>query len=125
MKSLFTVILLLYGKFLFCQITYQQVFVDYDSAWEFRNLKIIPVRSKAPGTVPVISLSKALQQGWVAISERGTASTENVHWLRINNNTDKAVFISSGEMVTGGRQDRIVSKDTVLVPTGHDQYIPA
>ena len=125
MKALFTFIILLYSNSLFCQVTYQQVYVDYDSTWEFKNLKIIPVRSKGPEAIPVITLSKALQNGWVTISERGTASTENVHWLRINNHTSKPLFISSGEMVTGGRQDRIVSKDTILVPTGTDQYVPA
>jgi hypothetical protein len=125
MKALLIFIFLLHSTWLFCQVTYQQVYVDYDSTWEFRNLKVIPVRSKGPVEVPVVSLSKALQQGWVTITERGTASTENVHWLRINNHTNKPLLISSGEMVTGGRQDRVVSRDTILVPTGGDQYIPA
>jgi hypothetical protein len=125
MKALFTLIIFLQSSCIFCQITYQQVYVDYDSSWEFRNLKIIPVRAKGPATLPVVSLSSAIRHGWVTITERGTASTENVHWLRINNNSDKSLLISSGEMITGGRQDRIVSKDTILEPTGADQYVPA
>ena len=125
MKALFTLIVLLQSSYLFCQVTYQQVYVDYDSSWQYRNLKIIPVRAKGPGSLPVVSLSSAIKHGWVTITERGTASTENVHWLRINNNSDKALFISSGEMITGGRQDRIVSKDTILEPSGGDQYVPA
>jgi len=115
------------------QITYQTVFVDYDSAWQYKNLKIIPIRPKGGGgglapmlidNPDIISLSQAINQGVATISERGTASTENVHWLRINNQSDKSIFINSGEMIAGGRQDRMVMKDTILVPTKRDQYIP-
>src|SRR5688572_32396148 len=95
----------------FAQITYDKVFVDYDSAIEFRNLKLIPIRMKGPSQpVEVMSFSAAMQKGLVVVSERGTASTENVHWLRIKNNSKKAVFVGSGELVAGGRQDRVVTK---------------
>jgi hypothetical protein len=109
------------------QLTYETLYVDYDSAWQYKNLKLIPIRPKQgsgnqmPG---VISLSQALQQGLATITERGTASTENVHFLRINNRSDKSLLISSGELIAGGRQDRIVAKDTILAPSGKDQYIP-
>jgi len=108
------------------QLTYETLYVDYDSAWQYKNLKLIPIRPKQgfgnqmPG---VISLSQALQQGLATITERGTASTENVHFLRINNRSDKSLLISSGELIAGGRQDRMVAKDTILAPSGKDQYI--
>jgi hypothetical protein len=65
-----------------------------------------------------------LQKGFATVSERGSASTENVHFLRINNSSDKTIYISSGEIIAGGRQDRMIAKDTLLVPTGRDQYVP-
>lgn len=108
------------------QITYEEVWIDYDSAAEYKNLKVIPVRRKdqgGPGK-PVLSLAKGLQSGQVMVSERGTASTENVHWLRVNNNSGEPVFIASGEIVTGGRQDRMITRDTVLESMNSDQYIP-
>ena len=113
------------------QITYETVWVDYDSAWQYKNLKIIPIRGKnhpgnpllgGPGNI--ISLSQALNSGLATISERGTASTENVHWLRINNHSDKSILINSGEVISGGRQDRIVSRDTIMAPSPRDEYIP-
>lgn len=108
------------------QLIYETVWVDYDSAWEYKSLQLIPIRSKGPGgTAPrVISLSKAIQNGTATISERGSASTENVHWLRINNKSDNTIFVASGQTFTGGRQDRMITKDTLLEPTGKDQYIP-
>jgi len=108
------------------QLTYQNLEVQYDSAIEYRNLKIIPITKKSAGGSPVssfLTLGKAMQQGIVTVSERGTASTENVHWLRINNKSNIPLFIGSGEVVLGGRQDRMVTNDTVLVPTGRDQYV--
>src|SRR5687768_8181677 len=86
------------------QLTYNTLYVDYDSAWTYKNLKIIPIRPKGPGgpgqVVPgVVSLSHALGNGTVAVSERGSAATENVHWLRINNNGQQPVFIGSGEII--------------------------
>jgi hypothetical protein len=108
------------------EITYDNVYVDYDSAVEFKNLRIIPIRpkngfgKKAP---KAISLSQAIKQGIAVISERGSASTENVHFLRINNHSDQTIYISSGELISGGRQDRMITRDTLLEPNGRDQYV--
>lgn len=127
MKWLYLIVLTsLTGSPLFAQLTYETLMVDYDSAIEYKNLKIIPIRhkSKAADLPGIISFSKAIQTGMITLSERGTASTENVHWLRIKNKSTKPVFISSGEVVLGGRQDRMVTKDTLLFPNGSDQYIP-
>ena len=108
------------------EITYDNVYVDYDSAVEFKNLRIIPIRPKngfGNKSRRMISLNQAMKQGIAVVSERGTASTENVHYLRINNHSDQIIYISSGEMFSGGRQDRIVMLDTLLEPNGRDQYI--
>jgi hypothetical protein len=132
-KALLIVILLLSGKLLSAQLTYNNLQVDYDSALAYKNLKIIPIRPKGGfGTQTrllydysdIVSLGQAIQHGYVTVSERGTASTENVHWLRINNKSNKKIFIGSGEMIMGGRQDRMVSRDTVMAPNGRDQYVP-
>lgn len=128
-KKLIFLCLLFVYKIVPAQLTYQTLYVDYDSAWTYKNLKIIPIRPKGPGepapVVPgVISLSQGLANGSVVVSERGTAATENVHWLRINNNGREPVYIGSGEIILGGRQDRMVSKDTILPPSPKDQYIP-
>jgi hypothetical protein len=113
----------------FGQITYETVYVDYDSVWQYKNLRVIPIRPRAkPGqsnsSPGVLSLSQAIKQGLATVTERGTASTENVHWLRINNNSNKSLFVSSGEIIGGGRQDRMIARDTILAPSLKDQYVP-
>jgi len=110
------------------EITYDNVYVDYDSAIEYKNLRIIPIRPKhgfGNGLPRVITLSQAMKQGIATVSERGVASTENVHFLRINNHSDQTIYISAGEIVSGGRQDRMLAQDTLLEPNGRDQYVSA
>lgn len=130
MKYLFSVFLLLGAASASAQLTYQTLYVDYDSAWEFKNLRIIPIRRKAGGGLPkdgsieAVPLSKALTQGLVTVSERGSTSFENVHWLRFNTRSDKPIYIAGGEIVTGGRQDRMIVADTILNPSTKDQYVP-
>ena len=96
-KNILTICFLLFSyQELFSQITYDQVLVDYDSAIEYKNLKLIPVRRKGPAGpgAGIISLNAAIKKGLVQVSERGTASIDNVHWLRINNNSKNPIFIT-------------------------------
>lgn len=127
-KRLITLCFLLICKLVPAQLTYQNLYVDYDSAVTYKNLKIIPIRPKGFGGLgmvapDVVALSQAIAAGTAIVTERGTAATENVHWLRINNNGPKPIYISSGEIILGGRQDRMVARDTVLPPSPKDQYI--
>ncbi len=125
----YTLILIFFLFFFsgFTQLTYETVWVDYDSAWTYKSLQVVPVRYKGngqgSGSGKIISLSKALEQGLASVSERGTAATENVHWLRINNHSDQSIFVASGQTFVGGRQDRMVSRDTILPASSKDQYI--
>lgn len=119
--------LLLIAKASSGQLIYETVWVDYDSAVEYKSLQLVPIRPKEMAGKPgprMMSLNKAIEKGLATISERGTASTENVHWLRVNNKSDNSIFVSSGQTFTGGRQDRMVTRDTLLKPSGTDQYIP-
>ena len=112
------------------QLTYETLYVDYDSAFLFRNLKIIPIRRKGGGGGPggtgadVVPLGEAISKGLVTVTERGTTSFENVHWLRFNTKSNKSVYIGGGEIITGGRQDRMIVRDTILGPSEKDQYVP-
>jgi len=130
MKFLFSILFVLSADSVCAQLTYETLFVDYDSAFTYKNLKIIPIRQKDNGYggvigIPkVMSLNEAIKNGIAKITERGTASTENVHWLRINNNSDSSIYVGSGEIIAGGRQDRMVMHDTILPPSKKDQYIP-
>ncbi len=130
-KMLLSILLSLCTLSTLAQLTYETLYVDYDSAWQFKNLKIVPIRRKGggPGGGPagmpeVVSLNQALSRGLITVTERGTTSFDNVHWLRFNTHSNKSVYISGGEIIAGGRQDRMIIHDTILGPSEKDQYVP-
>jgi len=89
MQKWFTICILLLANHAFAQLTYEQLYVDYDSAVAYKNLRIIPIRYKgnrdnaSPLLKNTMSFSQAMQQGLITVQERGTAAVENVHWLSL------------------------------------------
>lgn len=83
------------------------------------NLAIYFVHGQSrPGPVP-LTLQEALAKQAVEIHETG-----EVNVLNIKNNGDQAVFIQSGDIVKGGRQDRVLSVSMLLPPHSHTMPIP-
>ena len=131
MLKWYTICILLFANHAFAQLTYEHLYVDYDSAVTYKNLRIIPIRYKGNNDNAssvllknTISFSQAMQQGLITVQERGTAAVENVHWLSLYNNSDKNIFVSSGEVLAGGRQDRIVTKDTIVIAKSGRTNLP-
>jgi len=59
----------------------------------------------------ILTLQEALAQKLVVVRETG-----NVNQLSIRNLSDKLVFVQSGDIVKGGRQDRTMQYDLILQP---------
>lgn len=76
-------------------------------AHENLTLYLVHGRS-APGPVPM-TLEEALQKQSVRVSEVGS-----VNQLAVENFGDRDVFIQSGDIVTGGKQDRVIVSSLVL-----------
>jgi hypothetical protein len=66
--------------------------------------------SAARGAVPR-TLQEALADGSVRVEETGSVNT-----LTVENVGDSEVFIQAGDIVKGGRQDRVLSVDLLLPP---------
>lgn len=131
MKKLSILLLFLYVQLpVSAQLTYQNLYVDYDSAWEYKDLKVVPIRWKGSGGMDnpllgeTVTLNQALRLGYARISERGTGSTENVHWLIIENLSNKNIFIPGGDIIAGGRQDRMISRDTLMLAKESRLQVP-
>jgi hypothetical protein len=76
------------------------------------NLTIFLVRGERPaGKTAPITLQEAMQKGAIRVRE-----TSNVNSLEIENLGDRDVFIQAGDIVKGGKQDRVLSVDMVLGP---------
>jgi hypothetical protein len=75
------------------------------------NLAIYLVHGdSAPGPVP-LTLDEALLQGKVQVAETG-----RVNELTIENRSEEEVFIQAGDIVKGGRQDRVLMVSLLLPP---------
>jgi ARG and Rhodanese-Phosphatase-superfamily-associated Protein domain len=75
------------------------------------NLAVYFIHGKsAPGKVP-LTLEEAMTKGFVKVRE-----TSNVNQLEIENRGADEVFVQSGDIVKGGKQDRTLMVSLVLPP---------
>jgi hypothetical protein len=124
MRAAITVLVLLFIFFTNAQpvFTYPSLIIEYDSAFVFRNLKLIPIKRIEPAAnadtitsrKKYITLKEGLQKGLITIEERGEYLVDNINVLMIQNRSGKDLFIKSGEIVMGGRQDRVFARDTII-----------
>lgn len=111
------------------QLTYENLWVQYDSAWTYKNLQLIPIRYKGgsagPGTgfpTNLISLPEGLASGKITVKEIGVPPGADIGVVLIKNNSKKNLLINSGEMFSGGKQDRIIGETAIIPPDGKDHY---
>lgn len=135
-KTLVIIALLACFSTAFPQFTYDHLEVDYTEAIEFKNLKIIPIRAKSSfvqvnqqieSLNKALSLEQALATNQVIITERKNSKGRirpRVNTLTIENFSDQSVFLMSGEVITGGMQDRVIARDMVIEPRSGMVDIP-
>jgi hypothetical protein len=100
------------------------------------NLTVFPVISSTSfDTGKLMTLDEGIRSGQVIVTEEGRAtglvrprgsdgvwherpprppSTAQVNELAIINNSDQPLLLLGGEIVTGGKQDRVVGKDRII-----------
>jgi hypothetical protein len=104
------------------QFSYQFVEVLYDSAWTYKNLQLIPIRFKAgrggsgSGDGEYISLAEAMAQKKAFVKELPPKVGSYKGAVTITNKTKKTILIHSGDMIQGGKQDRVLPKTTTIAP---------
>jgi len=78
----------------------------------YRNLTLFPLVAKtaAAGTDYDV-LDEGLKAGRVKVVEKGEGE---VNQLRLKNESKRPLFVMSGEVVLGGKQDRIIGKDQII-----------
>jgi len=125
-------VLVIFSKYSIAQQSFPAVVVQYDSAkaWTFGNLQLIPVRyvgdGGSKGYLPfdnMNSLQKALKEKKVKINELKGSGNADVRVLEMRNMGKEAVILHSGEILTGGKQDRILSQTMILPPDKQRYYV--
>jgi hypothetical protein len=90
----------------------------------FNDLRLYPITAEAVmlanNALPALSgLSKAMEMPGFRITERknfGDGSEAWYHALTIQNKTQDTIYMMSGDVVTGGNQDRVIAYDGILPP---------
>lgn len=79
--------------------------------YQFGNLSMFLVHgADEPGSLIYTTLQDAMSRGIVVVHE-----TQNVNELAIENTSpSEEVFVQAGDIVTGGKQDRVLSVDLIL-----------
>ncbi len=81
------------------------------------NLELFLVEGKEQlGHKEYVSLADAMEKGYVVVHE-----TSNVNELSISNKSDYFIYVNSGDIVEGGKQDRTIQDDVIVGPNTRRQ----
>ena len=111
------------------QLTYQTIRIEYDSGWTYKNLTLIPIRFKVDGyplfyfPAKLVSLRQAMQSGKLKFKEFYFEHDATVRILSVENTGDDFVVLQDGEMITGGKQDRMLAESKIIYPNQKDQFV--
>jgi hypothetical protein len=127
-------IILLFPIFCYAQYTYKNLDVNFlektneASAFTYGNLRIYPVKARESFKKEFASIGKymtlqeAIQKGKIKITESSNSGTVNN--LIVENTSKDTIIIITGDVIKGGKQDRIVSEDIVLSPSVGKKSLP-
>lgn len=81
----------------------------------YKNLTLFPVVAKKRKKArSYLVLDEGMKSKKVRIIEKGDGG--NVNKLMIHNKSEDPLFLMAGEVIIGGKQDRIIGKNTVIPP---------
>lgn len=132
MRWFYLFIAIIFSNKLTAQFENASLIVMYDSAWEYKNLKLIPVKFDWVGhgnknairnNEEIISLQKAIKEKKVTLKEIYTNDGSDARVLVIKNKSKKTILVSNGEIVLGGKQDRIIAETKLIEPGKEEHYI--
>ena len=93
------------------------------SKYQYQNLRLYPIRANAVFTTHhknvgrYVTLKNALEKKKVAITEVGPGREDGtVNTLFIENISHDTIMVLAGEVVKGGKQDRVIAQDFLLYP---------
>lgn len=104
--------------------------VDLSNAekYTFKNLRLIPIRAKSNFKSSVgnfgyfMSLHEGVETKRITIKE--TDLDGSVNELILRNHSKDTLFVMSGEIVEGGKQDRVIKNDMIIPPHSGRVKIP-
>jgi hypothetical protein len=133
MKRFIWVLILLFLEIplLHAQCTSKELFLQVDSAWTFQKLQLVPFRFRQMGRAqidliqgakPLLSLKDAMQTGKIKVAEFYSNHDADIRVLTVKNLSKQAILINEGDLLAGGKQDRMVAETKILAP-GTEEFL--
>jgi hypothetical protein len=85
--------------------------LQFNDSCSFKNLRIFLICGEDQISRNYLSLEDAMDNGSIVLHETGSVGE-----LSADNKSDKYIFIMSGDIVKGGKQDRTIAEDIILQP---------
>ena len=96
--------------------------VQVGDAISVGNLSVFPLRLRRAVPAPdALALDEAMRAGLVTVREAGGGM---VNRLLVSNRGDRPVYAMAGELLIGGKQDRIIGQALVLPPHAAEVPVP-
>ncbi|HYF32117.1 MAG TPA: DUF6569 family protein [Chitinophagaceae bacterium] len=97
----------------------------------YKNLRVYPIKAKATfkeqtkNIVKYTSLKEALEKKKIRITEKeGKGEGAEVNTLYAQNTSSDTLFLMAGEVIQGGKQDRVIGEDVVIPPNKDKVKLP-
>ncbi|HEY0678003.1 MAG TPA: DUF6569 family protein [Chitinophagaceae bacterium] len=97
----------------------------------YKNLRLYPIKARSTlkeqtkNFARYTSLKEALDQKKIRISEKdGKGEGAEVNTLYAQNTSSDTLFLMAGEVVQGGKQDRVIGEDVVIPPKSAKVKLP-
>lgn len=93
--------------------------LSFGAPVKYQNITVVPVGTTRKGPFQRYTLlEQGLQDKTLAVREmQGNAGQAQVNSVEVRNEGRDPVYLLGGEMILGGKQDRIIERDTVVPPT--------
>ena len=132
MKKILSVILMALPFLSFSQYTYKNLRINYDEAeavksYTYENLRLYPVfandnfKSEFKSVGKYFTLKDAIAKNKIKITEKTNGGSVND--LTVENISSDTIIIICGDIVKGGKQDRIIENDKLLKPKSGKQNL--
>lgn len=102
-----------------------RLLTEDNPAWQYEHLRLYPVvadaglQTEQSGVAHLKTLSEGMRTPGFRITEQkmfGRSQERSYQILTVQNKSRDTIFLMSGDVVTGGNQDRVIAQDQVVAP---------
>lgn len=112
--TLFLLILCAFAKGGEATITTYLEQVSVADPIEYKNIRLFPIiTTKILSAQTYITLDEATERDWLKIKETGSGQ---VNFVQVKNTSTKMIFVMTGEIISGAKQDRMLKEDILIPP---------